>query len=90
MSLSTTDFGLHMKVASLEATEEMMMAEASSPHAPYNSATMETHTHPSVEHLGSLAWCFLASMANTLTSKRVRGFSSEVIETSSAAVLPTS
>ena len=61
MSLSTTDFGLHVEVASLEAIEEMM-AEASSPQAPYDSATVGTHTHPSSEHLGSLVWCFLASV----------------------------
>ena len=61
MSLSTTIFGLHVEMASLEAIEEMM-AEASSPKAPYDSATMGTHTHPSSEHLRPLAWCFLASV----------------------------
>ena len=55
---------------------------------------MGTHTHPSSGHLGSLAWCFLASvtwaaaLANTPASKGVRGLSGEGIETSSDAVLP--
>ena len=62
MSLSTTNFGLHVEVASLEAIEEMM-AVVSSPQALYDSAvTVEIPTHPSSEHLGSLAWCFLASV----------------------------
>ena len=61
MSLSTNDFSLPVEVASLEAIEEMM-AEASSPQTPYDSATMGTHTHPSSEHLGSLTRCFLASV----------------------------
>ena len=51
---STTDLDLHVEVASLEAIDEMI-EEASSPQAPYDSATMGTHTHPSSEHLGSLA-----------------------------------
>ena len=42
--LSTTDFGLHVEVASLEVIEEMM-AESLLPRlAPYDSATMGTHT----------------------------------------------
>ena len=53
MSFSTTDLDLHVEVASLEAIDEMI-EEASSPQAPYDSATMGTHTHPSSEHLGSL------------------------------------
>ena len=53
MSFSTTDLDLHLEVASLEAIDEMI-EEASSPQAPYDSATMGTHTHPSSEHLGSL------------------------------------
>ena len=56
------DFGRHMEVASLEATEEIM-AVASFPQAPYVSMTIGTHTHPRSEHLGSLAWCFLDSVA---------------------------
>ena len=48
------DLDLHVEVASLEAIDEMI-EEASSPQAPYDSATMGTHTHPSPEHLGSLA-----------------------------------
>ena len=56
------DFGRHMEVASLEATEEIM-AVASFPQAPYVSTTIGTHTHPRSEHLGSLAWCFLDSVA---------------------------
>ena len=51
-----------MEVASLEATEEIM-AVASFPQAPYVSTTIGTHTHPRSEHLGSLAWCFLDSVA---------------------------
>ena len=57
--LSTMDFGQHMEVASLEATEEVM-AEASSP-KPHR--TIGTHTNPRSEHLGSLAWCFLNLVA---------------------------
>ena len=49
MSFSTTDLDLHVEVASLEAIDEMI-EEASSPQAPYDSATMGTHTHPSSEH----------------------------------------
>ena len=81
-----------VEVASLEAIDEMI-EEASSLQAPYDSATMGTHTHPSSEHLGSLAWCFLASvtwaadLAKTPASKRVKGFSGKVMETSSAAGL---
>ena len=37
------DFGWHMEVASLEATEEIM-AVASFPQAPYVSTTIGTHT----------------------------------------------
>ena len=36
---------------------------ASFPQAPYDSTTIGTHTHPTSEHLGSLAWCFLNSVA---------------------------
>ena len=58
------------------------MAVASFPQAP--------HTHPSSEHLGSLAWCFLysvawaAAAADTLASNKVTGFSGEVMDTSNA------
>ena len=82
-----------MEVASLEATEEIM-AVASFPHAPYVSTTIGTHTHPRSEHLGSLAWCFLdsvawaAAVADTPASNKITGFSGEVMDTSNAAVLP--
>ena len=52
------------------------------------------HTQPSSEHLGSLAWCFLASVAwaaavaETPASNKVTGLSGEVMLTSNAAVLP--
>ena len=52
------------------------------------------HTHPRPEHLGSLAWCFLdsvawaAAVADTPASNKITGFSSEVMDTSNAAVLP--
>ena len=59
MSLSTTDFGLHVEGASHEAIEDMMCV---SPCSIGYSATMGTHTYPSSEHMGSLAWCFLASV----------------------------
>ena len=87
------DFGRHMEVASLEATEEIM-AVASFPQAPYVSMTIETHTHPRSEHLGSLAWCFLdsvaqaAAVADTPASNKITGFSGEVMDTSNAAFLP--
>ena len=45
MSFSTTDLDLHVEVASLEAIDEMI-EEASSPQAPYDSATMGD-TYPS-------------------------------------------
>ena len=50
-------------------------------------------TNPSSEHLGSLAWCFLYSVAwtaavdDTPASNRVTEFSGEVMDTSNAAVL---
>ena len=74
------DFGRHMEVASLEATEEIM-AVASFPQAPYVSTTIGTHTRPRSEHLGSLAWCFLdsvawaASVVDTPTSNKITWFS---------------
>ena len=74
------DFGQHMEVASLEATEEIM-AVASIPQAPYISTTIGTHTHPRSEHLESLAWCFLdsvawaAAVADTPASKKKTRFS---------------
>eukprot|EP00731_Ephydatia_muelleri_P037153 Em0403g2a len=57
MSFSTTDLDLHVEVASLEAIDEMI-EDASSPQAPYDSATMGTHTHPSSEHLGIISLMF--------------------------------
>ena len=85
------DFGRHMEVASLEATEEIM-AVASFPQAPYVSMTIGTHAHPRSEHLGSLAWWFLdsvawaAAVADTPASNKITGFSGEVMDTSNAAV----
>ena len=82
-----------MEVASLEATEEIM-AVASFPQAPYFSTTIGAHTHPRSEHLGSLAWCFLDSVAwaaavtDTPASNKIAGFRGEVMDTSNAAVLP--
>ena len=79
-SIDGIEFGLHMEVASIKVIEEMM-PEAFTPGSKYNSATMGTHTHPSSECLGSLVWCFLASvtwtavLANTSASKRVGVFS---------------
>ena len=64
------------------------------PQASYVSATIGTHIHPRSEHLGSLAWCFLdsvawaAAVADTPVSNKITGFSSEVMDTSNAAVLP--
>eukprot|EP00731_Ephydatia_muelleri_P013994 Em0007g1304a len=52
------------------------------------STTIGTHTQPSSEHLGSLAWSFLASVADTPASNKVTGLSGEVMLTSNAAVLP--
>ena len=45
-------------------------------------------------HLGSLAWCFVdsvawaAAVADTPASNKITGFSGEVMDTSNAAVLP--
>ena len=36
---------------------------ASLPQAPYDSATRGIHVHPNLEHLASLAECFLSSVA---------------------------
>ena len=64
----------------MEATEEMMAWG----HIPILD----------LKHFGSLAWCFLvsvawaAAVADTPASKKVIGFSSEVMDTSNAAVLP--
>ena len=81
------DFGRHMEVASLEATEEIM-AVASFPQAPNVSTTIAmTHTHPRSEHLRSLVWCFLdsvawaAAVADTPASNKITGFSGEVMDT---------
>ena len=65
-----------MEEASLEATEEIM-AVASFPQAPYVSTTVGTHTDPRSENLGSLAWCFLdtvaraAAVGDTPTSNKI-------------------
>ena len=57
------DFGQHMEVASLDATEEMMVV-ASFPPIPIGFNHHEdTYPYPSSEHLGSLVWCFLDSVA---------------------------
>ena len=73
---------LYLKLACMW-TEEMIVEASSTP------GTMPPwgHAHSSSEHLGSLAWCFLASvtLANTPASIMVRG---EVIETSSGTVWP--
>ena len=63
-AIDLMDFGWHMDVASLEATAEV-------------STTTGTHTHPSSENFGSLAWCFLYSVAWAAapTSNKVIGFS---------------
>ena len=53
ISFSRMDFGRHMEVASLEATEEMM-AVASFPQAHQPRGHIHTCTHPSSEHFGSL------------------------------------
>ena len=61
---------------------------ASFPHAQYVSATRRTHNQPSSLHFGSLALCFLPSVAraadpaDTLASIRVCVLSEEVTEMS--------
>ena len=73
---------------------ERRLAIASFPHAPYVSATRETHNQPSSLHFGSLALCFLPSVAraadpaDTPASIRVCVLSGDVTEMSKAAVLP--
>ena len=53
------DLGLHVRVTSRDASRE----KASFPHAPYVSATRGTHNQPSSLNFGSLALCFLPSVA---------------------------
>ena len=84
---------MHVRVASRDASCEKASI-ASFPHAPYVSATRGTHNQPSSLHLGSLALCFLPSVAraadpaDTPASIRVCVLSGEVTEMSKAAVLP--
>ena len=103
MSLSTTDLGLHVSMASREASCEKA-STASFPHAPYVSATRGTHNRPSSLHFASLGpsslhfaslgLCFLRSLAraadpaDTPAPIRVCVLSREVTEISKAAVLP--
>eukprot|EP00731_Ephydatia_muelleri_P006108 Em0003g356a len=62
--------------------------------APVICIVADNPMQPSSEHLGSLAWCFLASVAwaaavaDTPASNKVTGLSGEVMLTSNAAVLP--
>ena len=93
MSLSTTNLGLHVSMASREASCEKA-STASFPHAPYVSATRGTHNWPSSLHFASLGLCFLPSLAraadpaDTPAPIRVCVLSREVTEISKADVLP--
>ena len=64
---------------------------ASLPQFPYVSTARGIHTHPSSEHLGSFALCFLASASSAaapsdkLAAVRMEGIKGEVTVMSRAA-----
>ena len=62
MSPSKANLGLHVRVASREASCEKA-STASFPHVPYISGTRKTHNQSSSLHFASLALCFLPSVA---------------------------
>ena len=77
--MSTMDLGQHMEVIAVAAFPPSLIG--------FNHHE-DTYTHPNSEHFGSLAWCFLdsvawaAAVANAPASNKVIGFRGEVMDTS--------
>ena len=84
------------EVVAMQDARREKVARASLPQLPYVSTASGTQTHPSSEHLGSLALCFRPSASSAaaptdmLDSGRMETDKGDVTVTSKAACFPLS